>query len=693
MSRYGVGAFSEKNGSGEIDIFVHTASACRRLRDCEAAMCGIAGFALADPPRDAEHRLRAMADSIRHRGPDDEGFACFSLGELGGAVGFAHRRLAIIDLTTGEQPMTHRAAGVTLIYNGEIYNFRELRRELESKGHRFRSQSDTEVLLTAYVAWGPECVGRLRGMFAFALWDEPRRRLMLARDHFGKKPLYLAETRGGLVFGSEVKALLAFGDLAPDLDRASVADYLVYRYVPAPHTLFAGIRKLSPGSYALWEAGRLSEKRFYTPPYGTTPQDLPAVADPLAAFRAVLDESVRLRMVSDVPFGAFLSGGIDSSTIVALMTRHSSQPINTFSVGFHEERYSELRYARLVARRFGTRHVEVVVSADDLMQHLPTLIEHGDAPVADPSNIPLYLISRDAARSVKMVLTGEGSDELLAGYPKHSAERFIPFYHRLVPSGFHQRLIEPPLRLLPYDFRRIKIMAAAAGLRDRRERLPRWLGTLSFAERDRLLSRSVPRRPVDEFPFTADARRSELQRLLFFDQTSWLPDNLLERGDRISMAVSIEARMPFMDTDLAALLARLPDSWRIRGLTQKYILRAAMRDVLPREILRRPKVGFRVPVNEWFRGPMRSFIRDHINSPTSLCREMCDRNQIERLIVEHESGRQNHEKLLWTLVNLELFQERYALGRGPARGADRGPMAPPLPGSANWAARALHAGQ
>jgi asparagine synthase (glutamine-hydrolysing) len=392
-----------------------------------------------------------------------------------------------------------------------------------------------------------------------------------------------------------------------------------------------------------------------------------------------------------VPFGAFLSGGVDSSTVVALMSRHSSQPINTFSVGFHEERYSELRYARLVARQFGTRHVEVVVSADDLMQHLPTLIEHGDAPVADPSNIPLYLISRAAARSVKMVLTGEGSDELLAGYPKHSAERFAPIYHRLLSGALHKRLIETPLRLLPYGFRRIKIMAATIGLRDREERLPRWLGTLSFAERDRLLIRSVPRRAVDPFPFDADRRRSDLQRLLYFDQTSWLPDNLLERGDRISMAVSIEARMPFMDTELAQLMARLPDKWRIRGFTQKYILRAAMKNILPREILRRPKVGFRVPVNEWFRGPMRSFIRDHIDSPRSISREFCDRTQIERLLGEHESGRQNHEKLLWTLVNLELFQERYRLGGG---GATIGPAAAASlsPVSVPWAARASHAG-
>jgi asparagine synthase (glutamine-hydrolysing) len=637
-------------------------------------MCGIAGFILTGNLRDAERRLRAMADSVRHRGPDGEGYALFPVGEHRYTVGFAQRRLAIIDLVTGEQPMTHQQAGVTLIFNGEIYNFKELRQELEARGERFHTRSDTEVLLNAYVAWGPGCVNRLRGMFAFALWDHPRHRLMLARDHFGKKPLYLYEQDGVVLFGSEIKALLAFGAVSPELDRASIADYLVYRYVPAPHTLFAGVRKLMPGSYALWENGRFKETNFYTPPYGEEPEAGPPIADPVAAFREKLDEAVRLRMVSDVPFGAFLSGGIDSSTIVALMTRHSAQPINTFAVGFREARYSELHYARLVAEKFATRHVEVVVSADDLMQHLPTLIEHGDAPVADPSNIPLYLISCAAAKSVKMVLTGEGSDELLAGYPKHSAERFVALYQRIMPAVLHRRLVEPLTHLLPYEFRRVKIMAAAIGLRDPRERLPRWLGALSFAERDRLLDDSVPRRPVDAQPFAASPRRSALERMLYFDQTSWLPDNLLERGDRISMAASIEARMPFMDAELAALVARLPDSWRIRGLVQKYILRTAMAEILPPVILGRPKVGFRVPVNEWFRGPMRSFVRDHIGGQRSLCRELCDQRQIEKVLAEHESGRQNHEKLLWTLVNLELFQKRYALRSSVTRLADHRSM-------------------
>lgn len=622
-------------------------------------MCGIAGFIVKGTTPDAEARLRSMAEAIRYRGPDGEGY--FLSPPAGGyQAGLAHRRLAIIDLVTGEQPMSHES-GATVIFNGEIYNFVALRRELEVLGHRFRTNSDTEVLLNAYVAWGPDCVRRLRGMFAFALWDALRNRLMLARDHFGKKPLYLYEDGRKFLFGSEIKALLAFGEVHTGLDHASIADYLIYRYVPAPHTLFAGIRKLMPGNYALWENGCLTETEYYAPPYGEKPDQAPLPANPIREFGRVLDEAVHMRMVSDVPYGAFLSGGLDSSAIVALMTRHTIQPVNTFSVGFREARYSELPYARMIANKFKTRHTEVLISADDLMAHLPTLIHHGDAPVGEASNIPIYLIAREAAKSVKMVITGEGSDELLAGYPKHSAERFVALYQTLVPAIVHRALVEPAIRGLPYGMRRIKIMTAAIGLRDRQERMARWLGELTYSERDRLLTGSDLRRAVDPRPLKASASRSALERILYFDQTSWLPDNLLERGDRMTMAASIEARMPFMDTELAALMARVPDRWRIRGFTQKYILRKLMRSVLPEVVLRRPKIGFRVPIDEWFRGPMRSFVRDQIGVPGSLTYELCDHQEINRILLEHERGRQNHGKLIWTLINLELFQKQFQL--------------------------------
>jgi asparagine synthase (glutamine-hydrolysing) len=625
-------------------------------------MCGIAGFILAGWRDDAEACLKSMGRRIEHRGPDGEGFFLESTDGGKYTVGLAHRRLAILDLVSGDQPMVHQAAGVTLIFNGEIYNFADLRQELEQLGHRFLTRSDTEVLLHSYVEWGPECVRRLSGMFAFALWDHPRCRLVLARDHFGEKPLFVYQDDRKLLFGSEIKALLAFGDVQTSLDRASVADFLVYRYVPGPHTLFTGVHKIMPGSYAVWEDGHLTERRFYKPPYGEDRNiEGSPISEPVSAFRDALDEAVRLRMVCDVPYGAFLSGGIDSSSIVALMSRYSSGPIKTFSVGFSEQSYSELPYANLVARQFETQHSELVVSSGDLMQLLPFLIRQGDGPVSEASNIPIYLISREAAKSVKMVLTGEGADELLGGYPKHSAERFVSLYQSAVPSAVHGTIVEPLVRQLPYKYRRVKILAETVGIRNRAERMPRWFGALTFRERDQLLKPDIARRPPESYPFRQARHRSALESMLHFDQTSWLPDNLLERGDRLTMAASIEARMPFMDKGLAALAAQLPDKWRIHGFTQKYILRESMRGLLPAEILARPKVGFRVPINEWFRSSMRSYVRDYLTRPGSLIGELCGPHEVEQILTSHESGRQNHEKLIWPLMNLEIFHEEYRL--------------------------------
>lgn len=624
-------------------------------------MCGIAGWIEDAATSPGEDVAKAMSDAIPYRGPDGDGWHLTGTRDNRKTIGLVHRRLAIIDLEGGVQPMHDADGRLTLVFNGEIYNFRELRAELEAEGHAFRTNSDTEVLLQAYLEWGPGCVRRFRGMFAFALWDAAAERLVLARDPFGKKPLYLYEDGRRLIFGSEVKTILVHPDVPRELDRASVLDYLAYRYVPGPHTLFKGIRKLRPGSFAVWQGGALSETAYFTPPDATErPTDVQP-DDPVAAFTAELDEAVRVRMVSDVPFGAFLSGGIDSSAIVALMSRHSDLPINTFSVGFKEETYSELGHAKLIAGAFKTNHTELVVSADELMGFLPDLIERRDAPVAEPSDIPIYLLSREARKSVKMVLTGEGSDEILAGYPKHRFEHLAARYQGLVPDALHKGLIEPLVRALPYRFRRIKTLAANFGLRDPHERYPRWFGAQSFGERDALVAVAEKPRPAPPYAFAADDGQSPLRKLLHFDQTSWLPDNLLERGDRMTMAASIEARMPFMDTKLAAFVAGLDDSDRLRGGEQKRLLRRAMRGVLPETILTRPKVGFRVPVNAWFRTSMRGWLADLLTGPDSRTRALYRRAELDRVLAEHADGRQNHEKLLWTLANLELFQRAYRL--------------------------------
>jgi len=617
-------------------------------------MCGIAGYFITREHGELGPALRRMTDAITHRGPDDAGYFESSSSDHRTWVGLGHRRLSIIDLSTGHQPIGNADGSVQIVFNGEIYNFEALRSELETRGHVFRTRSDTEAIVYAYEEWGVECVKRLRGMFAFAIWDARRKRLFLARDRFGKKPLFLHTKPGLLVFASEIKALLQFPGVTARVNHAVLGDYLRYRYVPGPDTLFENVRKLMPGTWLMCDADATCESTYYTPPDGQPLQTSPKLADPPGAFLELLEECVRIRMVSDVPFGAFLSGGIDSSAIVGLMSRHSTLPVKTFSVGFSEAAYSELRYARSVAELFNTDHNELVVSEDHLLEHLPTVTRFRDAPVAEPSDIPIFLLAREARRTVKMVLTGEGSDEILGGYPKHIYERYASAYQRL-PSWLRHELIEPGVGALPYRFRRIKTAITNLGLAGYAHRMPGWFGALTDPECARLLALTPP--PAARYPQLPPvvAGNSALRTILCFDQSSWLPDNLLERGDRMTMGASIEARMPFLDHELAALVSALPDSWRVRGLTTKRVLRLAMRRLLPRRILQRPKVGFRVPVNEWFRGPMREYLLDHLTGPDSRTRAYYRPQELQQIFDEHLRGRHNHEKLLWCLLSLEVW--------------------------------------
>lgn len=614
-------------------------------------MCGIAGYVTHRLGADFSAALRGMADVISHRGPDDAGYFETTFGG-GNRLGLAHRRLSIIDLSTGHQPLGNEDGSIQIVFNGEIYNFQGLRQELKAAGHRFSTNSDTETIVHAYEEWGDACVGRFRGMFAFALWDGPRKRLLLARDRFGKKPLFLYEEEGLLLFTSEIKSILAFPGVKVCPDETAIWDYFAYRYVPAPATLFKGIRKLMPGCCAVWEGGGLVEQRYWAPPdrEPSTPGQLPG--DPVGAFMERLDEAVRIRMVADVPFGAFLSGGIDSSAVVALMSRHSSLPVKTFSVGFAEGSYNELDYARVIANQFGTDHHELVIDAEHLIEYLPALIRYRDAPVAEPSDIPIYLLSLEARKTVKMVLTGEGSDEILGGYPKHVLERYVRAYQRL-PGFLRHGVLETLIQILPYRFRRAKTAIVNLGLDRFEERMPRWFGALSGVERQALAALSAPPMNMSEYQFDTPLHNSALRRILYFDQTSWLPDNLLERGDRMTMAASLESRMPFMDHELAAFVSSLPDEYRVRGRTTKWLLREGMKHVLPDQILNRPKVGFRVPVNEWFRTTLRDYLYDHLTGTDSRTSHYYHRPALLRVLEGHIGGRQNHEKLLWAMLNLE----------------------------------------
>lgn len=623
-------------------------------------MCGIAGWAIRTEKAPVPKLIEDMTTALAHRGPDGSGSFLTKSANGGFDIALGHRRLAIIDPTGGVQPMFDDSGKIAITYNGEMYNFREVKRELEQSGVRFRTACDTEVLIYAYKKWGPACVERLRGMFAFAIWDAEKDLLFIARDRFGKKPLFLYTTEDALFFASEIKALLAIPDIPRKLDQESVLEYLQYRYVPGPHTLFKGIRKLAPGSYAVWKNGRLTEHSYYTPPDATRRPDPVQPADPVAAFMTKLDEAVEIRMVSDVPFGVFLSGGLDSSTVAALMCRHLSTPVKSFSIGFAEDRYSEAHFGRMVARHLRTDHEEVVVDAHKVLEEIPHLIKLSDAPVTEPGSVMVYLLSVAASRSVKMVLTGEGADEILGGYPKH---RFEPYaiYYQFIPQGLHRAIIEPMVSSLPFSFRRHKTLVTNWGIRDPHQRMPRWFGALTTQEIAALTTIPTSHRPLDNRPFAVDPNQSSLRKICYFDQTSVLPDDLLERGDRMTMGASIEARMPFMDHELADLVASLKDDVRIRGGVQKWILREVARQLLPAQIASRPKLGFINPLRVWLQKEMSAFTYDHLTGADSMTRNFYDKKLLTRIIDDHVSGRQDNEKLIWMLLNLELFQRAFRL--------------------------------
>jgi asparagine synthase (glutamine-hydrolysing) len=591
---------------------------------------------------------------MTHRGPDGAGYWIGDTADGAHQIGLGHRRLSIIDLAGGAQPMWSADGTVAVTFNGEIYNYIELRKELAERGTIFSTSSDTEVLVEAYRAWGTGAVARLRGMFAFSLWDAARQVLVVARDPFGKKPLFFADLSGSWLFSSEIEPIVNFPGFDRRLDFEALRDYLLNRYVPGPRTLFSGVKKLPPGCFAVWQRGSLTVTRYFVPPLATTIPDVLDFEDAVRMFGETFEEAVRIRMRSDAPFGAYLSGGLDSSAIVATMVRQSSARVRTFSVGFHEKAYSELNFARTVAKRFETDHHEVVVDSNSFMEHWPLAILRRGAPVSEPADIPILILSKLASPTVKMVLTGEGSDELMGGYPKHRAEQWIPLYHRIMPKAVHDYMLLPAFRALPYAMRRAKVVALAAGERDLTNRMRVWFGGVSVQERDSLLPPSSPNAPADPYPFSMQTG-SSVKRTLFFDQTSWLPDNLLERGDRMMMAGSIEGRMPFMDVELAALIARFPDKFLVGKAKGKVVLRAAMSKTLPHEILFRKKVGFRIPIDEWFRGPYREFVREVLTSESSQLNRICNRSAVCSLVNAHIDGRTNNEKVLWSLMNLELF--------------------------------------
>jgi asparagine synthase (glutamine-hydrolysing) len=630
-------------------------------------MCGVVGILKFDPRETVEEaRLRRMRDVLRHRGPDDRGLM------VAGQAGLGHRRLSIIDLAGGRQPMANPGRTAWITYNGEIYNFRELRSDLESRGFRFTTNSDTEVILRAYEAFGEECVERLRGMFAFAIWDQRRRKLFLARDRLGIKPLYYAIAGGELLFASEIKAILAAGSIRPAFNQAIVPEFLATGFSAGAETFFEGIRKLLPGRTLSWSPGEGFRGRRYWQPPVTMDESGGTFAQRAREVRARLEDAVRSHLVADVPVGLFLSGGIDSSGLAALMAPTVKEPIRTFSVGFDDRRFSELNYARLAAESVGAEHREVVVSPSEFFAAMPHLVWHEDEPIAFPSSVSLYFVSDLARRNgVKVVLSGEGADELFLGYNRYRVtawnERLGRVYWAAVPDSL-RRGVRRLVGTLPGPLRRYSertFLALAPG--------PRELFFENFAAFPKRMRQHVFRDPglfdardpyAVELQCYGESPGGTLERMAHADLQTYLVE-LLMKQDQMSMAASVESRVPFLDHQFVEYVAAMPGEYKLRGWRTKAVLREALRDLVPRAILTRPKMGFPTPVGRWLRGPFRPLLQEFVLGPRSLERGLFDPAFVHRLAKEHVNGAQDHGERLWLLMNLEIWQRIFIEGESP----------------------------
>lgn len=633
-------------------------------------MCGIAGMVSFDglPPDPAQAATR-MRDVLTHRGPDEAGLYCDAHAVLG------HRRLSIVDLRTGQQPLANEDGAVHVVFNGEIYNHRDVRADLVARGHAYRTTSDTETIVHAYEEWGDDCVHRFRGMFAFALWDARQRRLLLVRDRLGIKPLYWARVGPLLLFGSEIKALLASGLVPAEPNTAALPELLSTRYVSGEETMFVGIRKLMPGHLLAFQDGTVSIRQYWDIPLADRAPSDQAPADVVEQFRSLLEESVRLRLMADVPLGMFLSGGIDSSAIAALMARMVDRPIKTFSVGFGERAYNELAYAREVATAVGADAHEVVIDDRDFFGALPRLIWHEDEPIAHPSSVPLYFVSRLARQHVTVVLTGEGSDELLAGYGKYPRIQWNwragTVYERMLPKSLRTLVAERLVPRLPGRVGRLARRSFVA-----LERTPEALfldnfAAMSLATQRQLLAPRYSAAAMQERAYDASmkvfrrppAGASLLGRLLYADMKTYLVE-LLMKQDQMSMATSIESRVPFLDHKLVEFASALPDAWKLSGLTTKRILRESMKGVLPESILTRPKMGFPVPFGGWTRGAWNGVLRDVLLDRRTRERGIVDAGAVTTLLRDHAAGTTDGWDRLWMLLNLELWFRTFIDGDG-----------------------------
>ncbi|MCX6555122.1 MAG: asparagine synthase (glutamine-hydrolyzing) [Candidatus Aminicenantes bacterium] len=629
-------------------------------------MCGICGFFQFEKEAD-EATLKRMNDQIVHRGPDDDGFFYHA------GIGLAARRLSIIDLSTGHQPLCSQSGNSWITYNGEVYNFKELRLELEQRGCTFRSQSDTEVVVNLYEEFGLDFVKKLRGMFAFAIYDKKNDRLILARDHIGKKPLYycVKENRN-LIFGSEIKAILPYPGIDRSVDLEALDFFLTLEYVPAPYSILASVKKLPAGHILVYEKGRVSVSEYWDVP--AAHESRPDFALAREEFLCLLEESVRLRMISDVPLGAFLSGGIDSSAIVAMMAKISPVPIKTFSIGFEEKSYSELPYSRQIAKKFKTDHCEKILSADirDLVMKLAACL---DEPLGDFSNFPTYLVARSAREKVTVALSGDGGDEIFGGYEHYLAQKLAHFIdapplrplRTLIAQSMH---IIPPSTLKKGLINRSKRFAEGLG-NSAVDRHFRWMLFLTAAQKSRLYT---PAFQKDSFshdlterePFASFFKRSRqfsgINQDLYLDLKTYLTDDIMVKVDRMTMAASLEARAPLLDYKLVEFAFSLPANWKVRNGTGKWFFKKAMEGILDQKILYRQKQGFSIPIKNWLKNELRGLMLETLSEKRISAMGLFNPGYVQTMIQEHLHNRENHSHRLWALMQFHLWHDHYGKG-------------------------------
>jgi len=622
-------------------------------------MCGINGIALSSrsDKQINEQILRRMTDVIFHRGPDDGGIF------IDEKIGFGHRRLSIVDVAHGAQPMFNEDRSKVIIYNGEIYNHADYREELEAKGCEFQTHCDTETILKLYEEYGTNCVEKLRGMFAFAIWDKREKTLFIARDRLGVKPLYFVhDEQGNLFFGSEIKTLLEANAIKPEINFNALPDQFANHGTSKDETLFKGVKRLLPGHFLIWKDGNLRIEEFWDVNFEPKHEEK-SDKDYIEEWREMFKKSVKLRLMADVPLGMFLSGGIDSSAIAAMMSKMVDEPIKTFSVGFKEREANEFEYARIVAKAFKTEHHEITITPEQFFAELPNLVWHEDEPIGFIASVPLYFVSKLAQKHVKVVLTGEGSDEIMAGYGRYAkALQLLNYgekYESFTPSFVRSA---------------VKSGVSAIGGKLARTFLTREsdIENLFFDNfaifgktmQEKLFSDETKAQIDEKNPYfyqnqwleKTDAKEI-LDKLLYVDSKTYLHE-LLMKQDQMSMAASIESRVPFLDHKLVELTAQMPVEMKLRGKTTKFLLKEAMRGILPDEILYRSKMGFPVPVGSWFRNEYRHVIDEYVLSERAISRNIFNADFVREIVAKHNAG-ENHDERLWSLVNFEIWQRRF----------------------------------